>query len=614
MLATGSECFRFRFLTAGSAIGLYAYKQVLKEVAVKATRLGAEVFALEKLEPIDIYLNPVSKADPLVAINTTASSSTKDENAAVSFRGASANATGYFLNGVPLKNPVKYAQLTNTGTLSIFNTDFLKNVTVFPGNPPVEYGQSTSGTIVLEMADRFPDYAQHTASISMASLGYSYRNKIGNNTYLGLYSNYQFDAALRFVNPENFENINSFESVDAGLLLVSHQTWGSVKFYQYGLLDNYNFNFEHPSYQNNFIQEAKRSISTLKWTQEFGNTQLSAVIGNTISENDFDFGNIQFTETALEPYAAVHFTYAKELHLWKSGYSYWSQNSAGLGTFPSFSFALAPENPATAFDQSLRGSMHEAYGFYRLKLDRTAIAAGVRLGKIAETGQEQAGYQVNIQYDITSKIDVKIGNGQYYQMRIEDEIAINSSQQTAIDLAYNSKKFALAQSFYSNKLDEAIRLNGSETTFTYRPKSVLQFNQSVSFIENNGKYDWFSRSTAEYQFADLWSASVIYQAYRGLSYFMLQQATFNNELSLYEPQFASQASFFAPYQNFSLSINRLIQFTDKLSGIAFATVSNLWDQKNTVSLNYSFNYQSQTENYLTRRSYLCRNNLKFCKI
>ncbi len=232
----------------------------LKEVTVKSTVLGAENFSFSKLSPLDIYQNPTSKADALVAVNTNVSSTTTDENAAVSFRGASPNQTGYFLNGVPIKSPVKYAQLTNTGTLSIFNTDFLKRVTVFPGNPPVEYGQSTSGTIVLETADRFPEYWQQTASISMASVGYSARGSIGKSSFIGVFANYQFDDLLKAANPSNFENINAFNSLDAGILFSSHHKWGSLKFYQYGLKDNYNFQYRHPSFENGFLQDAYQKL------------------------------------------------------------------------------------------------------------------------------------------------------------------------------------------------------------------------------------------------------------------------------------------------------------------------------------------------------------------
>ena len=53
------------------------FSQQLNIVEVKATVLGAENFAFEKLKPLDIYTNPNAKADALVAINTQMSSTTK---------------------------------------------------------------------------------------------------------------------------------------------------------------------------------------------------------------------------------------------------------------------------------------------------------------------------------------------------------------------------------------------------------------------------------------------------------------------------------------------------------------------------------------------------------
>ena len=584
------------------AIQLSPLKKVLQEVSVKATKLGAEVFAIEQLKPIDIYLNPVSKADPLVAVNTTGASTTKDENAAVNFRGATVNATGYFLNGVPLKNPVKYAQLTNTGTLSIFNTDFLKEVTVFAGNPPLEYGQATSGAIVLEMADRFPDFGQHTASISMASLGYAYRNKVGKNTYLGVYGNYQFDQVLQGVNPENFEDINNFQSADAGLLLVTHQPWGSLKFYQYGLLDNYSFSFDHPSYQGNFLQNAQRSISTLKWTQDFNNAQVSAIFGHTASRNTFDFGNLQFTELASEPYAAVNFMSSKNNHFWKSGYSVWSQHSLADGQLSAFDFALAPTDPSFQLNAELRGTIHEAYSFYRFKYEKLSLAAGARLGHIAETAEQAAAYQLSGRYAFNKNLDMKLGHGNYYQLTVEDSIALLRSTQTALDISYRQNKVALTQSFYRNKLNNNQLLYGTETTFSYAPTAKLTLDQSVSYILNANEDDWFVRSTLQYQLAELWTLTGIFQTYRGLPFRQVNSASFNETLEVYEPDFDMQSSYFSPYHNLSFTINRLIQFSDKLSGIGFLTINNIYDAKNERSLDYNFNYQRFTENYLTRRS------------
>ncbi len=575
----------------------------LKEVTVKSTVLGAENFTFSKLSPIDIYQNPSSKADPLVAVNTSVSSTTTDENAAVSFRGASPNQTGYFLNGVPVKSPVKYAQLTNTGTLSIFNTDFLKKVTVFPGNPPVEYGQSTSGTIVLEMADRFPKYWQQTASISMANLGYSARGSIGKSSFLGLFANYQFDEALQAVNPSNFENINAFNSIDAGILLSAHHKWGSIKFYQYGLRDNYNFQYRHPSYQDGFLQDAIRSISTLQWIQEFSNLQVTAVLGNSYVSNQFNFGNLNYTEKNNDPYGAIHLTWLDGNHLIKTGYSYWLQSKFQTGQFPEYDYAMAPEHPSFTHSGTNEVAIHEAYSFYRRKWRKHSFGSGFRLGFSPQFSEHLYSYQFNYLWQPISGLQLKAGLGRYYQVGNTENNKHFYSHQSGIDLSYKRAQLAIDQSFYYNFNGTFANIKGSETTFTYNPNSKLQIDQSISLINgNDDDIQWFSRSFISYKPFKGWSFNATYQTFKGNEVDFITSALFNNNLKVFQPEDPTTRKSFNPYANFSLGINKLFQLNEGANGIFFISVTNIFDRKNTLSLNYNYDYSNYTTNLLTRRS------------
>lgn len=575
----------------------------LEEVTVKSSVLGAENFSFNKLEPIEIYQNPNSKADALVAVNTSASSTTTDENAAVSFRGASPNQTGYFLNGVPIKNPIKYAQLTNTGTLSIFNTDFLKKVTVFPSNPPVEYGQSTSGTIMLETADRFPSYWQHTASVSMANAGYSARGALGKQTFLGVFGNYQFDDALKAVNPSNFKSINAFNSVDAGILLSSHQKWGSIKFYQYGLWDNYNFQYRHPSYQNGFLQEAIRSISTLQWIQEFANWQISAVAGNSFVKNQFNFGNLNFEENNIDPYGALHFTWIKEGDLFKTGYSYWLQKKLSEGSFPVYEYALRPSHPSTYSSWKQKAGIHEIYSFYRKKMEAHSFGTGFRLGTIPELNKQLYSYQLNYMYAYTAKMKVKAAVGRYYQVRNTELSMYDYANQSSIDFIYNNSSLAIEQSFYYNFGERNKRVRGTETRITYQPNSKLQLDQSLSFIDHyQRRNQWFVRTFAVYKPWSSWSVNASYQSFTGASSPLISNASFNNELDVYAPFASDQRISFNPYSNLSIGLNKLFSLGEKANGIAFISASNILDSKNTHDITYNFNYTTYEKAHLTRRS------------
>jgi hypothetical protein len=71
---------------------------------------------------------------------------------------------------VPVNDAIRYSQLNGIGTFSIFNTAMINNVRVYPGNPPLEYGNSTSGIIALQTDEIIPTHNAATLSLTLASL------------------------------------------------------------------------------------------------------------------------------------------------------------------------------------------------------------------------------------------------------------------------------------------------------------------------------------------------------------------------------------------------------------------------------------------------------------
>lgn len=572
----------------------------LDMVEVKATILGAENFAFEKLTPLDIYINPNSKADALVAINTNMSSTTKDENAAVAFRGGSPQQTGYFLNGVPVKNPVKYSQLTNTGTLSIFNTDFLKSATVFPGNPPLEYGQATSGTIVLELADRFQDQWKHTASISMANLGYSTNGKIGKKSYLGVFGNYQFGNILKDVNSVNFKDINSFKAMEGGALFTTHHAWGSVKIYQYGLIDQYSFKYQHPSFPGNFLQNSKRSLTTVQWLQEFGSWQASLVAGNSLNSNSFVFGNMDYEVQSHDPYTSANLTYSENDNILKTGYAYWGQYNAINGSVPSLDFALSPDHPSNSILNSESLESHELYIYGRKKWGDHALGSGLRTAFIPRSNQQLWSYQINYSQTLSTRLTLKAGHGKYYQTRIDTQPQVMDQSQSNVDINFKEKGYAISQSFFRNHGD--IPISGSETRVSVFHNNKLQIDQTASFYHQSTSWDWFLRTFLKYNPASDWTLNLSFQSFKGNSYRLVETVVYRSELNVFAPQQFSELRFFDPYKNVSLGVSKMFQFSEKLNGIFFMNMANIFDFKNENSLTYNEDYSAYNSNFLTRRS------------
>lgn len=65
----------------------------------------SEKFSVQKLNRMDIYLNPASNADPLKAISILPASTNVEETANQKFRGGSADRSRVYLNGSPILNP-----------------------------------------------------------------------------------------------------------------------------------------------------------------------------------------------------------------------------------------------------------------------------------------------------------------------------------------------------------------------------------------------------------------------------------------------------------------------------------------------------------------------------
>lgn len=135
---------------------LEPYTKQIDEASITVKKIISEEFVIKKIDQLDIYINPLSKADPLLAVNGMAASTTIDESANISLRGSSPEETGIFFNGVPIYDAVRFSQMNGIGTFSIFNTSIVDKMLVFPSNPPIECGNATSGMVSIFTDDQLP--------------------------------------------------------------------------------------------------------------------------------------------------------------------------------------------------------------------------------------------------------------------------------------------------------------------------------------------------------------------------------------------------------------------------------------------------------------------------
>ena len=152
-------------------VKMTAFAQDMEAITVRASSLAAEEFSIKKIEQLEIYTNPNAKADPLLAVNALPAATTLDESANISLRGSSPAQTGIFLNDVPIYDAVRFAQLNGIGTFSIFNASLIRQLQVFPSNPPLEFGNTSAGLISLQTVDRLPERASGSLTLSLGQPG-----------------------------------------------------------------------------------------------------------------------------------------------------------------------------------------------------------------------------------------------------------------------------------------------------------------------------------------------------------------------------------------------------------------------------------------------------------
>ncbi|MEO5975536.1 MAG: carboxypeptidase-like regulatory domain-containing protein, partial [Chryseolinea sp.] len=162
--------FKYKDKAAPIVISLQQSRVLLNDVEINEKPIVAEEFVINRLDYLAVVTNPASSADPLLAVRTLPSSSNQDESASISFRGSDPLQTGVILNGVPVYDGVKFAQLSGIGTFSIFNPQLIKSVLVFPSNPPLEYGNVGSGLIDLT-TDSKTEKAYVQTSVGLANSG-----------------------------------------------------------------------------------------------------------------------------------------------------------------------------------------------------------------------------------------------------------------------------------------------------------------------------------------------------------------------------------------------------------------------------------------------------------
>jgi len=592
----------------------------LDEVVIKSERLIAEEFTASKINKLDIYTNPSAKADPLLAVNALPSATTIDESANISLRGGSPNETGIFLNNVPINDAVRYGQLNGIGTFSIFNTALIKQVQVYPGNPPLEFGNTTSGLIALNTDEDIPTKSMSSISASLANIGYYTSRSVGKKSALTAFVNYQPSALLRWFNPAALARIKRFTTIDMGLHFFSKLNDRTVlKIFNYTNSESFLFDSRTPTYQGNFNQEKIRNYTVTNVRHRFRKSELSF-------NNGISFSMAQFSESTLNArlnlsdfFASLNYQYFGVKSEVKLGVSYDYRASDFSGKFPRYNYALGEQFPvdSATLHQAIRLAELYLYGKRNLS-EKWIVGGGVRNGIATD---KQPGFwssQVNLNFRPSKPWNFVLSAGRYNKLLIPQGASSESdhlqTDQYSLDISYTKSRLESTFSVFAKngqQRGQQTHVQGIELYGRYRLHRNLRTQLSVTSLNatqeineeaSSSPFDirYFIRGNVEYKFSGTWTATLVFLFREGSFYQPVLNADFNSSVGAFEPTYGQPARL-PNYNLLDFSISKLLA-VGEASAVAFCGLSNLPNFQNVRSYSYNFDYTQKTAEVFSLRT------------
>ncbi len=604
-------------------IALHPRSFAMQEVVVSAEPLIAEEFSVKKIRKLEVYMNPNAKADPLLAVNSLPSATTTDESANISLRGSSPAETGIFFDNVPIYDAVRFSRVNGIGTFSIFNTAIVKDIQVFPGNPPLEFGNTTSGLISIQSDDRVPQKNSGSLALSLASISALRTHKLAPRTGLTVFTNLQPSGLFTGVNNRALPDLKKFNSADLGLHFIKRfDSKTSLKIFNYSLLESYNFQFRHPTFEGIFDQKRRRNFTVSTFKKIYDRSSFSINGGFSHAGADFGFSSTQMNVTSTYGYGSVNYHHLGKKLEAKLGATFDFRKVEFQGTVPEVDYAIDESHPTIQQTSIDKVEVPELYLYLKYSLGEKAyLGGGLRKNLAINNYQSYLSGQLNFYYAVADHHSLTFGIGSYNKFELpisgNQEAQLFQSDQISFDYSYQSSKVnATFGAFYKfgNQPDRSQRTYGFESFLESQLSKRIKTKISLTHLQGNyedegSRYptefdlSYFVRGSFEYAFPANWSLNTIFLLRQGVPYTPLSAVQFNSQLNVYQPIYSQHTNSqrLPGYSVVDLSLNKLWPVNEQLVVIFFATAGNILNKENVREINYNFDYSQEVNEHFSRR-------------
>ena len=588
-------------------------------IIVRAKKLS-KPFANITFEKMDIYTNPASKADALLAVADLQFATNNNNSADIVLRGGLARLTRVYFNDVPIYEAVRgNSLLQTTNGFSIFNTSVIKSIETYSTAPPAYFANTAGGAVRIMPDDDGFDSANVEINTTRTGFGITRKLPQNNGSFVQFYGDHRNLEPLLQTNPDLRDLVKSSRGLNFGInSLFRINDKSEVRLFTSNDIDEGLYPFSLFDKSKTLGLNKKRSYNIASFEQEIGTARLKidasksftkerVLLGedtiNSVNQYSYFDANIA-GRIKGKPLAYRYGTTIEEFDLKTTAHILRSQ----------FGFAGDFTNKAYA-------KYGAVYGFatYQVK-PWLSVAIGAREYfdndlKLKPTRQINA--SIN---NIDNRHKIIAAYGEYGSVVLPSRSAFEgissaSSQQASLDYKYTNDTNSFAIGVYQ-KIDTALgartKINGIDMSYGFMIGEKIEVSGTIARslpYEIVGQDKQRGQNHLDYMFKQKVKIGLGNSRSINFNYTTMSGQVYSLPIGSSLDQFGDLQAVYSKRNNLqmgdyqSLDVNYIQRYnlTKSLRPVFYLNINNLFDRKNDSDIRFNDNFsEHKFGNYLSR--------------
>ena len=589
----------------------------LNEVLVFRSKEFSSDFPMKSYSQLEIFSSPSSQADPLNAVLSTAASTNINESAKPSLRGSSMGYTMVYINEVPIFYPTKGNLANNTiASTSSINTSFVGSESIYASNSPIEFENSASGSVDMQLNTEISD----KKTLFLSTVGSSFSiTKNFNNSFVESYLSYT--DLYPFLKMNHLSNINHYRSCDAGVHFYKR-----LKNAKYSLYSSYiceDGNYPMPYYDNiaNYLNKTTYFNNIVNYEYYHEGVKLKADVSYSYLKSDIKYSSVMMNEHCNYLYGSVSYSQFINDHI---------QYRLGINSI--FSNYNTNSDYYNNWSDVTNGIMGQITPYSSIKLISGNYSAlfGAKYC-FAKNSKPSLNANISLKYSNTShKVLITAASLHMYNYYESSLLRYSkmSCRQVCFEYDYNKSWFRGHFAVYLkdengvNRMAPMIgdykkNIFGIETSFDVQLFKHLSWTISNYYLDTRyfllgntyrgeDKVNYFIKSTLSYENPKTFNMTLSFWDRPGAYFTPVEDAVYNSEYDYYIPVYSQyiNSSQFNRYLNVCVNVSKTVSFSFG-KAMLFLGVTNLLNSDNNSAIYYNEDYsKSYILNYMRRSLFL----------